>query len=73
MQICPQDLQQQVETLNTELGELKSRETQESNSDLSAKLQELHAQYVSLLSCVFYIYIHLCVYMCVCMHACINV
>ncbi|XP_039522644.1 kinectin isoform X5 [Pimephales promelas] len=39
-----EDLQQQVETLNTELGELKSRETQESNSDLSAKLQELHAQ-----------------------------
>ncbi|XDV43580.1 hypothetical protein PO909_012041 [Leuciscus waleckii] len=39
-----EDLQQQVETLNTELVQLKSRETQESNSDLSAKLQELHAQ-----------------------------
>ncbi|XP_056101444.1 kinectin isoform X4 [Rhinichthys klamathensis goyatoka] len=39
-----EDLQQQVETLNTELAQLKSRETQESNSDLSAKLQELHAQ-----------------------------
>ncbi|XP_077094525.1 kinectin isoform X6 [Siphateles boraxobius] len=39
-----EDLQQQVKTLNTELAQLKSRETQESNSDLSAKLQELHAQ-----------------------------
>lgn len=39
-----EDLQQQVETLNTELAQLKSKETQESNSDLSAKLQELHAQ-----------------------------
>ncbi|KAK7153349.1 hypothetical protein R3I93_011300 [Phoxinus phoxinus] len=39
-----EDLQQQVETLNTELAQLKSRETQEANSDLSAKLQELHAQ-----------------------------
>uniref|UniRef100_A0A673NBQ4 Kinectin-like n=1 Tax=Sinocyclocheilus rhinocerous TaxID=307959 RepID=A0A673NBQ4_9TELE len=41
-----EDLQQQVETLNTELAQLRSRETQESNSDLNAKLQELHAQYV---------------------------
>lgn len=55
MQICPQDLQQQVEALNTELTQLKTRETQESTSDLSAKLQELHAQYVSLLSCAFLI------------------
>ncbi|KAK7141973.1 hypothetical protein R3I94_011614 [Phoxinus phoxinus] len=39
-----EDLQQQVETLNTELAQLKSRETQEANSDLSAKLQDLHAQ-----------------------------
>uniref|UniRef100_A0A672NBI7 Kinectin-like n=2 Tax=Sinocyclocheilus grahami TaxID=75366 RepID=A0A672NBI7_SINGR len=39
-----EDLQQQVETLNTELAQLRSRETQESNSDLNAKLQELHAQ-----------------------------
>ncbi|XP_058604657.1 kinectin isoform X4 [Onychostoma macrolepis] len=37
-----EDLQQQVETLNTE--QLRSRETQESNSDLNAKLQELHAE-----------------------------
>ncbi|XP_067311136.1 kinectin isoform X2 [Pseudorasbora parva] len=39
-----EDLQQQVETLNAELAQLRSRETQESNSDLSAKLQELQAQ-----------------------------
>ncbi|XP_067222692.1 kinectin isoform X2 [Chanodichthys erythropterus] len=39
-----EDLQQQVEALNTELAQLRSRETQESNSDLNAKLQELHAQ-----------------------------
>uniref|UniRef100_A0A671S0Q3 Kinectin-like n=1 Tax=Sinocyclocheilus anshuiensis TaxID=1608454 RepID=A0A671S0Q3_9TELE len=39
-----EDLQQQVETLNTELAQLRSRETQESNSDLNAKLQKLHAQ-----------------------------
>nr|AAQ97987.1 kinectin 1 [Danio rerio] len=36
-----EDLQQQVEVLTAELAHLK---TQESNSDLSAKLQELHAQ-----------------------------
>ncbi|XP_059375336.1 kinectin-like [Carassius carassius] len=35
-----EDLQQQVETLNTELVQLRSRETQESNS----KIQELHVQ-----------------------------
>uniref|UniRef100_A0A8C1B9J5 Kinectin 1 n=1 Tax=Cyprinus carpio carpio TaxID=630221 RepID=A0A8C1B9J5_CYPCA len=39
-----EDLQQQVETLNTELAQLRSREAQESSSDLNAKLQELHAQ-----------------------------
>ncbi|XP_051723563.1 kinectin isoform X2 [Ctenopharyngodon idella] len=39
-----EDLQQQVEALNTELAQLRSKETQESNSDLNAKLQELHAQ-----------------------------
>ncbi|XP_073682572.1 kinectin isoform X3 [Garra rufa] len=40
-----EDLQQQVETLNTELAQLRSRETQESkNSDLNAEIQELHAQ-----------------------------
>ncbi|XP_048047635.1 kinectin isoform X2 [Megalobrama amblycephala] len=39
-----EDLQQQVEALNAELTQLRSRETQESNSDLNAKLQELHAQ-----------------------------
>uniref|UniRef100_A0A9J7XVF0 Kinectin 1 n=2 Tax=Cyprinus carpio TaxID=7962 RepID=A0A9J7XVF0_CYPCA len=38
-----EDLQQQVETLNTEL-QLRSRETQESNSDLNSKIQELHVQ-----------------------------
>uniref|UniRef100_A0A671M148 Kinectin-like n=1 Tax=Sinocyclocheilus anshuiensis TaxID=1608454 RepID=A0A671M148_9TELE len=44
-----EDLQQQVETLNTELAQLRSRETK-SNSDLNSKIQELHVQYVSLLS-----------------------
>uniref|UniRef100_A0A8C1WTB3 Kinectin 1 n=1 Tax=Cyprinus carpio TaxID=7962 RepID=A0A8C1WTB3_CYPCA len=38
-----EDLQQQLETLNTEL-QLRSRETQESNSDLNSKIQELHVQ-----------------------------
>uniref|UniRef100_A0A671M344 Kinectin-like n=1 Tax=Sinocyclocheilus anshuiensis TaxID=1608454 RepID=A0A671M344_9TELE len=38
-----EDLQQQVETLNTELAQLRSRETK-SNSDLNSKIQELHVQ-----------------------------
>uniref|UniRef100_A0A672QTZ9 Kinectin-like n=1 Tax=Sinocyclocheilus grahami TaxID=75366 RepID=A0A672QTZ9_SINGR len=38
-----EDLQQQVETLNTELAQLRSRETK-SSSDLNSKIQELHVQ-----------------------------
>ncbi|XP_065144670.1 kinectin isoform X2 [Paramisgurnus dabryanus] len=38
------DLKEQVEVLNTELAQLRCRETQESNSDLSTKLQALQDQ-----------------------------
>lgn len=38
------DLKEQVEALNTELAQLRCRETQESNSELSTKLQALQDQ-----------------------------
>ncbi|XP_052009222.1 kinectin-like isoform X2 [Xyrauchen texanus] len=38
------DLEHQVEALNTELVQIKRKENQELNSDMSAKLQELQAQ-----------------------------
>nr|XP_055027809.1 kinectin isoform X1 [Misgurnus anguillicaudatus] len=38
------DLKEQVEVLNTELAQLRCRETQESNSELSTKLQALQDQ-----------------------------
>lgn len=44
--VCLQDLEEKVKALNTELAQLRSRETQESNSDMITKLQALQTQYV---------------------------
>lgn len=42
--VCLQDLEEKVKALNTELAQLRSRETQE--SDMSTKLQALQTRYV---------------------------